>query len=136
MNTFTFSTRAYIEDTDCGGLVYHANYLKFFERARSEWAEQEGMGLEWQLAQGYYFVIARAELDFLKPAHAHQQLVVVSQIVNLRRASMTYEQYLHPNGLPDTILCRASIVVVCVNKNIKPRPLPDRFVQLFNGEHV
>lgn len=131
-NIFTFSMRAYVEDTDLGGVVYHANYLKFFERARSEWAEYLDMGLEWQLAQGCYFVIAHAELDFLKPARAHQELDVVSRITRMRRASMIYDQYLHPKGLPDTILCRANITVVCVDKDIKPQPLPDRFIQLIN----
>lgn len=124
MKEFIYPLRVYVEDTDCGGIVFHANFLNYFERARSEWAIAEGRGVEWQREHGIGFVISSVKLDFLKPAFLHQKLEVVSRIKETRVASLVYDQYLRLADVKDTILCRAEIKTVCVDQNLRPRPLP------------
>jgi acyl-CoA thioester hydrolase len=119
-----YPLRVHVEDTDFGGVVFHANYLKFFERARSEWAEEEGRGIAWHQQQGIFFLVRKATLEFLKPAKLHQQLEVVTYIKERRRASLIYVQYLRLAGITDTILCKAEIKVACVDSDMRPRPLP------------
>lgn len=130
MEPFIFPLRVYIEDTDYGGIVYHANYLKYFERARSEWAEQFGFGIEYQQQEKIYFTICYAKIDYLRPAKLHQQVEVVSYMKEIRQASIIYDQYLRPSATPDTILCRAEVKIACVDPLLKPRPLPAKFFKM------
>lgn len=125
MNEFIYPFRIYIEDTDFTGIVYHSNYLKYFERARSEWAEASGYGIEWQRDKGILFAICSIKVDYLKPAYLNQQLEVVTRIKEVRPASMLYDQYLRSRERPDTIICKAEIKIACVDLNLRPRTLPD-----------
>ncbi len=129
---FIYPLRIYIEDTDYGGIVYHANYLKFFERARSEWAEQIGWGMEWQKSQQLAFVIRSATLDFLKPARLHEKVEVVTRIQEIKAVSMVFDQHLRRLDSSDIILCKAVIKVVCVDANLRPHVLPDFLHQLLH----
>ena len=126
--------RVYAEDTDFGGVMYHANYLKYFERARAEWAERIGVGADWQLLENMILPVRSVQLEYLKPARLHQLVEVVSRIHEVRTASMIFDQYLRLHEQPDTILCKAQIRVACVDKTIRPRALPKRFLDIINGE--
>lgn len=130
MAQFIFPLRVYIEDTDLGGIVYHANYLKFFERARSEWAEHLGFGIKWQQENGILFPVRYAKIDYLKPAKVLQECEVVSKIINVRSASIIYDQYLRLAGTTDNILCKAEIKIACVDTHLRPRGLPKGLNQL------
>lgn len=123
---FIFPIRVYVEDTDCGGIVYHANFLKYFERARSEWADHRGQGLEWQRERGIHFVVCYANLKYIKPAFLHQKLEVVSRIKEKRPASLVYDQHLRLADVKDTILCKAEIKIACVDKDLRPTLLDVR----------
>lgn len=129
MNQYIFPLRIYYEDTDFYGIVYHANYLNFFERARSEWCEQIGIGTDWQQQLNVYFLIRYANLDYLKPARLHQEVEVVTQISELKKASLVYDQYLRSKASPDTIFCKAKIKVVCVDADLRPQPIPTLFIE-------
>src|SRR5690348_3138801 len=96
MTSFVFPLRVYIEDTDYVGIVYHANYLKYFERARSEWAELLGFGIDWQRTNNRFLAMRYVNVDFLKPARLHEKVEVVTCIKDVRSASVIYEQYLRP----------------------------------------
>lgn len=124
MNNFIYPLRIHIEDTDFAGVVYHSNYLNFMERARSEWAEELGIGLGWQNEHQIYLPVCTANLSFLKPARLHEQVEVVSTIKTMKRASMYFEQYLRSQDNPDKIFCRADIQLACVDRNMKVRPWP------------
>ena len=124
MNEFFFPLKVYVEDTDYAGVVYHSNYLNFFERARSEWIEKLGMGIAWQRKQEIYFAIRSAKIDFYKPARLSDQLQVVSRVSHLKRVSMTFEQYLRLSNMPDTILCTAEVKVACLDTLFRPSSLP------------
>ena len=118
-----YPMRVHIEDTDCSGLVFHSNYLNFMERARSEWIDQLGLGLDWQRQQQIYFVVHSATIKFLKPSRAHDRLEVVSSVLALRHASIIFDQYLRPEGMADKILCRAEIKIACVDYALQPTPI-------------
>ena len=75
-----FSTRVYYEDTDLGGIVYHANYLKFIERARSEWVESLGLDQNAMREAGQVFAVTRIEADFLRPARLGDRLEVETEV--------------------------------------------------------
>lgn len=124
MNQFIYPLKVYIEDTDYGGVVYHSNYLKYFERARTEWAEQLGLGIAWQNDQKIYFPVRSANLDYLRPARLGDVLEVVSSIAQLKPASLLYSQYLRLVHTPDTILCKAEIKIACVDHTFKPCVIP------------
>ncbi|MDR3492758.1 MAG: YbgC/FadM family acyl-CoA thioesterase [Gammaproteobacteria bacterium] len=124
MNQFVFPIKVYTKDTDYGGVVYHSNYLSFYEIARSEWAESLGFGIAWQKDHGVYFPVRSAQIDYLKPATLHDKLEVVSKLTKLGRASMLYDQYLRFALRPDTIISKATIKIACVDTAMRPRPLP------------
>jgi acyl-CoA thioester hydrolase len=136
MDNFIFPVKIYIEDTDFGRVAYHANYLKFFERARSEWLESAGLGIEWQQQEQIYFVIRTVKLDYLKPARLNDHLEVISHINECRPASITFHQQLRKSETTDTILCKAEVKVVCVNEAFRPRALPQKLYEIIMGEHV
>lgn len=125
MNQFVYPVRVHIEDTDFSGVVYHANYLNYMERARSEWADMVGMGIDWQRGHHIFLVVHSAELVFKSPARLHENLRVLTKVVQLGKASLTYEQKLHLDGAEQKSLCEAKIKVACVDQNMRPCALPD-----------
>lgn len=125
VNQFVYPIRVQIEDTDFSGVVYHANYLKYMERARSEWLDAVGAGIEWQRVQQTGFMVHSAEIEFIRPARLHEMIEVVTSMSALRRASVVFDHHLHVVGAPDTILCRARMKIACVDGNLRPRALPD-----------
>ncbi len=112
MTEFSFPIRVYYEDTDVAGLVYHANYLKFFERARSEWLRAMGVDQSLMMQQDTIFAVSTIEIKYLKPARFNDQLTVVSQISKCGFASVMFEQQLYRNDNPDVMLSTASVKVV------------------------
>ncbi len=92
---FTLPVRVYYEDTDAGGVVYYANYLKFCERARTEWLRTLGLSQQKLLdEQGLGFVVRSVQADYLAPARLDDALVVRTRVATLRRASLLFEQEL------------------------------------------
>ncbi len=120
---FYWPVRVYYEDTDIGGLVYHANYIKYFERARTEFLRHLGVNQHALLAQKVAFVVRHMDIDFIKGATLDDELVVQTHVSTVRRASLIFNQ-----ELVDTsghCLCRAVVKIASVNFEImKPIPLP------------
>lgn len=133
-NEFIYPLRIYFDDTDATGVVYHANYLKFMERARSEWMEQVQYGTNWRDKEDILFLIHSVEIRFLKPAHVHEQVEVVTKIKEVRGASIIFDQHLRLSDATDKILCKAEIRVVCVGRDRRPRALPDSAIFRRLGE--
>lgn len=88
--THTIDIRIYYEDTDCGGVVYYANYLKYFERARTHYLESRGISVTEQLQQGTQFVVVHAELDCRVPARYGETLTIDTRLAEVTRASLTF----------------------------------------------
>ena len=111
---FAFPIRIYWEDTDAGGIVFYANYLKFFERARTEWLRSLGIGQQaLREDTGVMFVVTDAQLRYLRPARLDDELLVTAQLQQAGRASFTIAQqaFIKPTDPSEqpTLLCQGSI---------------------------
>ena len=110
-----YFVRVYYEDTDAGGVVFYANYLKYFERARTEWLRDLGINQS-TLAQTeqQVFVVKTVSVDYLKPAKLDNLLTIHSKITHVGGASVHFNQEAWHN---DHKLCDSTVVVVCVDAN-------------------
>ena len=86
--------RIYYEDTDCGGVVYYANYLKYFERARTQYLEDRGLSVVGLMKEGIVFVVVHAEVDYKSPARYGETLVIETTVSNMTPASFTFSHVL------------------------------------------
>jgi acyl-CoA thioester hydrolase len=115
--------RVYYEDTDAGGIVYYANYLKFMERARTEWLRGLGFEQDTLMEQSVAFVVKRVEMHNYAPARFNQLLSIESHVVELKGASMTFQQIIK-NEQGDKLVS-GDIQVACVDlATMKPKRLP------------
>ena len=124
---FTWPVRVYWEDTDAGGIVFYANYLKFFERARTEWLRS--LGLQQQVLRdetGGMFVVTDTQTRHHRPARLDDLLLVTTRLVELGRASMTLEQVAWlGEGLDAQRLCEGQIRIGWVDASaMKPLRIP------------
>ena len=122
-SVFTWPVRVYYEDTDAGGIVYYANYLKFFERARTEWLRAAGVG-QHTLAEGHgaIFVVKHASIDYHAPARLDDVLNLTLSIEKLGQASVLFLQQAWRGEL---LLASATVKVGCVDAvSLRPRALP------------
>lgn len=123
-NEHIYGLRVHTEDTDFAGVVYHSNYLKFLDRARAEWAEEEGIGIAWQREHQILLPVYSVEMYFLLPARLHEHVEVVSQMTEVRGASMQFAQHLRLKQSPHKILCKANVRLACVDLDMRPKALP------------
>jgi acyl-CoA thioester hydrolase len=129
-HSHNFTVRVYYEDTDAGGIVYHANYLKFFERARTEWLRELGFKQTYFLQQKVGFVVRKVEMDNFASATLDEALLITSSIVSLKRASLVFKQQI--SNQHQTILCTAMVRVACVNLSLhKPCAIPQTILGAF-----
>ncbi len=122
--------RVYYEDTDCGGIVYHANYLKFCERARSELFFAQGMRPE---EGGYSFVVRNLQARFLSSARLGDEIWVSATPKLIKSASLTLIQEIRLGDDSGKILFAMEVEVVCL-KGGKVAKIPDFFLELFSKE--
>lgn len=125
-DSFSWPLRIYYEDTDLSGVVYHANYLRYFERARTEWVRALGVSQEQLLQeQGLAFTVAHLEIRYRRPARLDDELEVTVLVAQQRRASLLFEQSLRDLATEE-ILATAQVLVACVDtRRFRPRALPD-----------
>ena len=129
---FTFPVRVYYEDTDAGGIVYYANYLKFFERARTEWLRALGVEQDLLLANDVAFVVTQVVMDNYKAAKFNELLTVLSQISTLKRASMVFKQQIQNQA--GAVVCSADIKIACVSlQEMKARAIPAEVTEVLQG---
>ena len=126
--TFSWPVRVYWEDTDAGGVVYYATYLKFMERARSEWLR--ALGFEQDALRdeaGVVFVVRRVEVDYLAPARFNDQIEVSVSLHEIGRASLSVKQTLSRGP---TRLVAARVTLACVDAvRFKPVKIPAPILQ-------
>jgi len=120
---FSLPLRVYYEDTDAGGVVYYANYLKFCERTRTEWLRALGVAQQALLVeQGLGFVVRSVRADYLAPARLDDALEVSARIASRRRASLVFDHEIRRDG---ELLFTAQVLVACVDmRRLKPAALP------------
>lgn len=119
--------RVYYEDTDAGGIVYYANYLKFCERARTEWLRHLGYEQDALMEQSLAFVVKHVEMHNYAPARFNELLSIHSHVVELKGASMTFSQKIHNNK--GELLAALSVKVACVDaQSMRAKRLPKTLV--------
>ncbi len=125
MEGFLWPIRVYYEDTDAGGVVYYANYLKFMERARTEWLRALGFEQDrLRGEEGVLFVVRRVELDYFRPARFNESLEVSVRVTERRRASLLFEQEVRPAGGGEA-LARGHIRIACLDaEGLRPAAIP------------
>ncbi|WP_426688624.1 tol-pal system-associated acyl-CoA thioesterase [Rhodanobacter ginsengiterrae] len=121
---FSWKVRVYWEDTDAGGVVYHAGYLRFMERARSEWMRALGVDqMAYKQATGLAFMVRDMHIDFLRPALLDDELAVTVEVKERRAASILFTQTI--TKMDGSCLIRASVRVACVDlTRMRPAPIP------------
>jgi acyl-CoA thioester hydrolase len=125
VNEFLWPVRVYYEDTDSGGVVYYANYLKFMERARTEWLRHLGFEQDELIAQhNVLFAVRHVELDYRQPARFNQQLVVSVRVAEIGKASLTFEQQVRRES-DDSVLCHGRVKIASLDASrFKPCSIP------------
>lgn len=119
----TFPVRVYYEDTDAGGIVYHANYLKFYERARTEFLSHLGIEQDSLLAEKIGFVVRKMNIENKLAARFNDRLEVKTQIVYIKKASVLFKQSIELQG---RLINQADVEIACVNiEKLKPVRIPD-----------
>lgn len=131
--TFHWPVRVYYEDTDAGGIVYYANFLKFFERCRTEWLR--ALGVEQRLLadeHGVQFVVAQMSVDYLRPARLDDALTIRARFTRVANSFLVFEQ---DAVSPDhATLARATVKVACVDRRRgAPARLPDFLAEILRA---
>ena len=117
----------YYEDTDCGGVVYYANYLRYFERARTEYIKSKGISLAELQKKGIVFTVSRVEIQYLSPAHYGETLLISTEISEMKKASLTIHHVITDKKDGRTIVT-GTTKLACVNSTGRPTRFPEEFV--------
>jgi len=121
-NEFSINLRVYIEDTDVGGVVYHVNYLKYMERARTEYLRALGSAKAAVLANGSLFVVVSVNLNYKRPACLDDELVVTAKVIQQARTYLVFEQTVLLDGVN---ICEGQVKIACVNADsFRPTVIP------------
>jgi acyl-CoA thioester hydrolase len=137
--TFHWPVRVYWEDTDAGGIVFYANYLKFFERSRTEWLRSLGLGQhELKQSCGGFFVVTETSVRYRRPARLDDELIVTAQLEETGRASMIISQCAllksEQNDVPPTLLCEGTIRIGWVKADsLQPTRIPAAILDRLNN---
>jgi len=128
---FQWPVRVYYEDTDSGGVVYYTNYLRFMERARTEWLRALGFEQDHLIRdEGILFAVRSASLEYLRPARFNDQLLVGVRLAERRRASLSFEQVVSRADQQALPLCTGRIRIACLAADsLQPRPIPPHVLE-------
>jgi len=131
---FIWPIRVYYEDTDAGGIVFYANYLKFFERARTEMLRAMGYEQdELMINPGIVFAVRSVQIDYLKSARFNEQIEVSAEVIIAKRASLTFEQLITRD---DDILCTSITRIACLDTiTLRPKEIPKILQELLKNEY-
>ena len=131
---FIWPVRVYYEDTDAGGVVFYANYLKFFERARTEMLRAAGFEQdELIVKEGVLFAVRSVQVDYLLPARFNEQILVSAEVILAKKASITFEQLITRG---DDLLCTSMSRIACLDaKTMRPKAIPENLLELLKNEY-
>jgi len=125
MKEFLWPVRVYYEDTDSGGVVYYANYLKFMERARTEWLRSLGFEQdELREKEGVLFAVRKVGVEFRSPARFNDALQVSVQLISRGKASLVFRQEIR-SAADGRVLCDGEVKIACIDAaSFRPAPIP------------
>ncbi len=128
MSKYTHQFRVYYEDTDAGGVVYHANYLNFFERTRTEWLRSKGLQQSVMREQANVILaIRKMDIDFVLPARLDDLLNVSTEVISHSKISMLVAQEIHVDG---QLMAKAQVQIVSLNaEKFKPMRFPTQYLE-------
>jgi tol-pal system-associated acyl-CoA thioesterase len=127
MKDFLIEKRIYYHDTDAGGVVYYANYLKYLEESRTEHFLNQGINLKELAERDLWFVVARVNVSYKSPAYYQDTIKITSAIETIKLSSVQFHQQIFRGH---TLLVEAKTTLVSVNKNFKPKPIPNEVKSL------
>ena len=133
-NEFSFNVRVYYEDTDAAGVVFYANYLRYMERARTEWLRSAGYDHE-QLVNDYdlLFAVKDLTINYIKPGKLDDLLTIKSELLKKRGASLLFKQTI--TNEEKELLVKAEIKVACLNAStFKAAPMPDKLIKELSND--
>ena len=131
-----FFLKIYIEDTDFQGFVYHANYIKFFERARSDFLSNNNVSQEQHRNDGFVFVVKKIEIDYLTTSKLGDTLIVQSSVYKKSNARMIFNQKII-NQIDNKIICEGDVEICFINiYTKKPKPFPDDLLLIFDKGEI
>lgn len=125
--------RTYYEDTDAGGVVYHANYLRYFERGRTEFLRERGLSVGEMHERGYIFPVVRLEMDFRAPAAHDDLLRVETEVLEVGKTSFTMGQQVL-RAIDGKLLVDGKVTLVCVGPGMKAKRLPAELLEALKVE--
>lgn len=127
---FSWPIRVYYEDTDAGGVVFYANYLKFLERARTELLRSNGYEQDELMAnEGIIFVVRTVTIDYLKSGKFNDLLHVSADITELKKVSLQFNQEITRG---EDVLCKAIVKIACLDVNtMRPKAIPENLQEQF-----
>lgn len=120
--------RVYYEDTDAGGVVYYANYLKYFERGRTEYLRHRGFSVAEMAQRGFVFPVVHLEISYRAPALHDDLLNVETAVLEIGRSSVTLTQKVL-RTIDGKLLVEGKVKLACVGPNMKPKRLPEEIIQ-------
>ena len=128
MTTFHWPIRVYYEDTDAGGVVFYANYLKFFERARTEMLRNLGFEQDQLIIeQQTLFAVRAVQLDYLKYARFNEMLDASAEVTEVKKVSLTFTQIISRDN---EVLCKGEIRIACLDSvSFRPKAIPENLLQ-------
>lgn len=123
--------RIYYEDTDMQGIVYYANYLKYLERARTEFLREKGFEQDQLIEQqAVAFAVRSVQMDYIKPAKFNDELIVTTQVQQLKRVSLVFQQTIICPADDNAIINSATIKVACLDaRSMKIKPIPTEMIE-------
>jgi len=114
--------KVYYEDTDAGGVVYYANYLRFLERARTEFLAEAGINVSEYHRRGFIFTVTHVDIRYRRPASLGDAIEIDTRIAEMKNATLTFEQKVFKDGAS---IAEARVTLACVDQGGKPRRLPE-----------
>jgi len=128
MTIFHWPVRVYYEDTDAGGVVFYANYLKFFERARTEMLRSMGYEQDQLITeQKLIFVVRSVQIDYLKPARFNESIDVTAEVILIKKVSLNFKQVITRG---EDLLCKGNVRIACLDaETLKPKTIPEDLLQ-------
>lgn len=121
--------RIYYEDTDAGGVVYHANYLHYFERGRTEYLRERGLSVAVLAERGFIFPVVRLELEYRAPAVLDDLVRVETEVLDVGKSSFTLGQQV-VRAVDGKLLAAGKVTLVCTSPAMKARRLPEELLQV------
>ena len=125
----TIRIKIYYEDTDAGGVVYYANYLRFMERGRTELLSDKGIDVAEYHSKGYFFPVVHVDIHYRRPAKLGEIIEVSSEVIEMTNASITFKQEIFRD---DAVLVEATVKLACINRDGKPQRIPPGLASLFS----